>query len=367
MKILQIIDSLPETSGGARFVTNLTRKLAEKDIDVELLLIDGQNSHFLDELLQANIKVHIFGSNVNRFNPKFIKQIASYLDKYDLIHVHIFPTSYIVALASLFNKRAAPIVFTEHNAFNRRAANPIFKYFENFIYTRYSKIIAVSNEVKNFVIQNLTVDPEEIQVILNGIDIQKINQQPRISREKLGLLESDIIVLMAARFAKQKDYQTVIKAFTRLPENFKLLMCGDGQERQECELLVKELKIENRAIFLGNRPDIYSIIKSSDIDVLSSYFEGLPLSVLEYMAAKKPVVATNVEGTKVLVKDAGLLFEVGDDKQLAEYILKLGSDEKYYEEISQKCYQRAQNYSLDVMVDNYISEYKKVLEKKNEA
>lgn len=367
MRILQVIDSLPETSGGARFVTNLTRKLAEKDIDVELLLIDGQNSHFLDELLQANIKVHVLGSNVNRFNPKFIKQIASYLDKYDLIHVHIFPTSYIVALASLFNKRAAPIVFTEHSAFNRRAANPIFKYFENFIYTRYSKIIAVSNEVKNFVIQNLTVDPEGIQVIANGIDIQKINQQPRISREKLGFLESDIIVLMAARFAKEKDYQTVIKAFTRLPQNFKLLMCGDGQERQKCELLVKELKIENRAIFLGNRPDIYSIIKSSDIDVLSSYFEGLPLSVLEYMASKKPVVATNVEGTKVLVKDAGLLFEVGDDKKLAEYILKLGSDEKYYEEISQRCYQRAQNYSLDVMVDNYISEYKKVLEKKNEA
>lgn len=100
---------------------------------------------------------------------------------------------------------------------------------------------------------------------------------------------------------------------------------------------------------------------------MSAYFEGLSLSVLEYMAAKNPVAATNVEGTKVLVKEAWLLFEVGDDKKLAEYILKLGSDEKYYEEISQNCYQRAQNYSLNVMVDNYISEYKKVLEKKNEA
>ena len=367
MKILQVIDSLPATSGGARFVTNLTRKLAEKGIEVELLLIDGQNSHFLDELLQANIKVHMLGSNVNRFHPKFIKQVSKYLNKYDLIHVHIFPTSYIVALASLINRNNPPIVFTEHNAFNRRATNVIFKYVESFIYKRFSKIIAVSPEVKNFVVQYLPVDPEEIQVIVNGIDIEKINQQPRISKVKLGFLESDIIVLMAARFAKQKDYQTIIRAFTHLPENFKLLMCGDGPERQECELLVKELKIENQAMFLGNRSDIYSVIKSSDIDVLSSYFEGLPLSVLEYMAAKKPVVATNVEGTKVLVKDAGLLFEVGDDKKLAEYILKLGTDEIYYKEISQRCYQRVQNYSLEAMVDKYINEYEKILSDKYAA
>lgn len=367
MKILQVIDSLPATSGGSRFVVNLCRKLSEKGIKVELLLIDGKPSHFLDELLNENIKVHSLGVDINRYHPKYIKLVSNYLDKYDLVHVHIFPTSYIVALASLLNKNAAPIVFTEHSAFNRRASNQIFKHVESFIYSRFRKVIAVSPEVKEFVIKNLDLDKNKIITIVNGVDIQRINSQPAISRDSLGVSKNDILVLMAARFSKEKDYQTLIRAFNHLPSRFKLIMCGDGIERQACEMLVKELKLENRALFLGNRSDIYSIIKSSDIDVLSSYFEGLPLSVLEYMAAKKPVVATNVEGTKVLVEDAGLLFEVGDDKKLAEYILKLGTDEIYYEEISQRCYQRAQNYSLEAMVDKYINEYEEILSDKYAA
>lgn len=367
MKILQVIDSLPATSGGARFVVNLCRKLSEKGIEVELLLIDGQNSHFLDELLQANIKVHVFGSNVNRFNPKFIKQIASYLDKYDLIHVHIFPTSYIVALASLFNKRAAPIVFTEHNAFNQRAVNSVLRHTENFIYSRFTKAFAITPAVKNFLLKNLNIDSNKIKIIINGVDLAKITAAPALSRSKIGLTDADILILMAARFSQQKDYQTLIKALVHLPSQFKLIMCGDGEEKNNCQELVKSLKLDNRAFFLGNRADIYSVIKCSDINVLSSHYEGFGLSIVEAMAAKKPVVATDVEGMNKVIEGAGILFEVGDDKKLAEYILKLGSDEKYYEEISQRCYQRAQDYSLDGMVDNYISEYKKVLEKNNEA
>ncbi|MDI4509531.1 glycosyltransferase family 1 protein [Moraxella osloensis] len=367
MKILQVIDSLPSTSGGSRFVVNLCRKLSEKGIEVELLLIDGKNSHFLEELLNQNIKVYSLGVNTNRFHPKYIKLVSNYLDKYDLVHVHIFPTSYIVALASLINKNAAPIVFSEHNSFNKRASNSIFKYVEKFIYSRFNKVIAVGPEVEDFVIKHLDVDKNKLITVVNGIDIQRMDLQPGISRESLKVSENDILVLMAARFSTQKDYQTLIRAFIHLPSQFKLIMCGDGPERPACEMLVKELKFENRALFLGNRSDIYSIIKTVDIAVLSSYFEGLPLSVLEYMAAKKPVVATNVEGMNKLVKGAGVLFKVGNDKELAEEILKLGMDSAYYDDVSQKCYDRVQKYSLDVMVENYIDEYEKVLNNKNEA
>lgn len=367
MKILQVIDSLPATSGGARFVTNLTRKLAEKGIEVELLLIDGQNSHFLDELLQANIKVHVLGSNVNRFNPKFIKQIASYLDKYDLIHVHIFPTSYIVALASLFNKRAAPIVFTEHNAFNRRAVNCVLRHTENFIYSRFTKAFAITPEVKDFLLNNLNMDENKIKIIINGVELNKITSATPLPRSKIGLSDTDIIILMAARFSRQKDYQTLIRALVHLPTQFKLIMCGDGVEKNNCQELVKSLKLDNRAFFLGNRADIYSVIKCSDINVLSSHYEGFGLSIVEAMAAKKPVVATDVEGMSKVIEGAGILFEVGDDKKLAEYILKLGTDEIYYKEISQRCYQRVQNYSLEAMVDKYINEYEKILSDKYAA
>lgn len=367
MKILQVIDSLPATSGGSRFVVNLCRKLSEKGIEVELLLIDGKNSHFLEELLNQNIKVYSLGVNTNRFHPKYIKLVSNYLDKYDLVHVHIFPTSYIVALASLINKNAAPIVFTEHNAFNRRAVNPILRYTENFIYSRFSKAFAITPEVKNFLLNNLNVDKNKIKIIINGVDLDKIVLATPLARSNIGLTDTDIIILMAARFSQQKDYQTLIKALVHLPSQFKLIMCGDGEEKNDCQELVKSLGLNNRAFFLGNRADIYSVMKCSDINVLSSHYEGFGLSIVEAMAAKKPVVATNVEGMNKLVEGAGVLFKVGNDKELAEQILKLGMDSAYYDDVSQKCYDRVQKYSLDVMVENYIDEYEKVLNNKNEA
>ncbi|UAY37200.1 glycosyltransferase family 4 protein [Moraxella osloensis] len=364
MKVLQIIDSLPATSGGARFVTNLTKKLSEEGVDVELLLIDGNCSHFLDEIRHANIKINILGVNVNRFHPKFIRKVSNYLNKYDLIHVHIFPTSYIVALASLINKNTAPIVFTEHNAFNRRAINPVFKYLENFIYSRFNKAFAITPEVKDFLLDNLDIDDDKIKVIINGVDLDKIISAIPLDRSKIGLSGNDVMILMAARFSKQKDYNTLIKAMVHLPNQFKLIMCGDGEDKNGCEDLVKSLNLSDRAFFLGNRDDIYNVIKCSDINVLSSHYEGFGLSIVEAMAARKPVIASNVEGMSQVVDGAGLLFNVSDDKKLAEHILKLGIDEIYYEEISQKCYQRAQNYSLEVMVNKYISEYKEILNDK---
>lgn len=367
MKILQVIDSLPATSGGARFVTNLTKKLSEEGVDVELLLIDGNCSHFLDEIRHANIKVHILGVNVNRFHPKFIRKVSNYLNKYDLIHVHIFPTSYIVALASLLNKNAAPIVFTEHNAFNRRAINPFFRYAENFIYSRFRKAFAITPEVKDFLLKNLNIDENKIKIIINGVDLNKITSATPLLKTEIGLSDADIIILMAARFSRQKDYQTLIKALVHLPSQFKLIMCGDGIEKKQCQDLVNKLKLNDRAFFLGNREDIYSVIKCSDINVLSSHYEGFGLSIVEAMAAKKPAIVSNVEGMSQVVDGAGLLFDVGDDKKLAEYILKLGTNEVYYEEISLRCYQRAQIYSLNVMVDKYINEYEKILSDKYAA
>lgn len=364
LKILQVIDSLPATSGGSRFVVNLCQKLVKKGINVELLLIDGQNTHFLEEILEANIKVHILGRNINRFHPKYIKQVANYLNRYDVVHVHIFPASYIVALASILNKKSAPIIFTEHSSFNRRANHFVFKKIEEFIYNKFLKVIAITPEVKDFIVNNLNINSNKISVIINGVDLEKIDLEIALSNTELGIHEDDILILMAARFSKEKDYQTLIKALAYLPDRFKLLMCGDGIERQECEILVKELKLDGRAFFLGNRSDIYKIIKASDINVLSSHYEGFGLSIVEAMAAKKPVIASNVPGMDNIVKDAGLLFEVGDDAKLAQHLLELGSDENYYTKISTQCFKRAQQYSLDAMTDQYIIQYHSMLNAK---
>ena len=366
MKILQIIDSLPATSGGARFVVNLAIEVAKRNIFVDVLVIDGRYSHFLEELKNTGINLIILDKNTtNRYKPRYVRQIASIIDNYDLVHVHVFPASYFVALASILNKGKTLIVFTEHAAFNRRATNPYFKFIEKFIYERFVKVVAISEAVQVFVHKNLGVKDEKISVINNGVNTNKIFKSVAADRAKFNISAADKVVLMAARFADEKDHATVIKSFINLPENFKLIFAGDGPNLDRCQKQVEELGLLPKVQFLGSRADIYQIIKMSDINVLSSHHEGFGLSAVEAMAAGKPTIATNVPGLSEVVDKAGILFNLGDHAQLTSLILKLGTDDEFYKEISKRCLDRSKIYNIESMVDRYIALYQDVIKQKN--
>ena len=145
-----------------------------------------------------------------------------------------------------------------------------------------------------------------------------------------------------------------------LPDNYKLLLIGDGDLRKKNENLVNQLGIFNRVKFLGLRSDIPELLNTSDITVLSSYHEGLSLSSIEGMACK-PFIASNVPGLREIVQGAGILFEKGNAEELAYHIQKLGSNQSYYNQIAIQCWERAQHYDLSTMVEKYLEVYKNVL------
>ena len=366
MKVLQIIDSLPNTSGGARFVCNLSKKIAQRKIEVHVLLIDGKDSYFLDELKTAGITVFALDENTSsRYKPKYVKQIAAMISAYDIVHVHVFPTSYIVALATFLIKKKTPIVFTEHNAYNRRATQLCFKLVEKFMYNRFSKVVGISSAVHSFVKKHLKVKEGKFVVIDNGIDFNTISTSPATERSDLNLSSTDIVMFMAARFADQKDQGTVIRAFVDLPANFKLVFAGDGPNLEKYRKFAESLGVLSRVRFLGARSDIYGLIKMSDINILSSHYEGFGLSAVEAMAAAKPTIVTNVPGVAEVVSNAGLLFNVGDHEKLTSLILQLGTNRHFYEKVSHLCYERSKLYDLEIMTDKYIEVYKEVLKNKN--
>ncbi|MBP0612951.1 glycosyltransferase [Chryseobacterium sp. cx-311] len=359
MRILQIIDSLPATSGGARFVSELTLTLTAKNVNCDLLLIDGNESHFFNDLRSANVKIIVLDSSVkNRYRFNYVRKIAQLMGKYDIIHVHIFPASYLVALASLFTKKF--IVFTEHNAYNRRAVHPIFKFAEKFIYSRFIKVVGISPAVLTFVDQHLKINKGKMVLIENGVNLNAITSSKAAKRLNFSLSESDIVLLMSARFADQKDQMTLIKALSDLPADFKLLFAGDGPNLDKCMLYAQESGVFSRINFLGARSDVYEIIQMSDINILSSHYEGFGLSAVEAMAAAKPVVATNVPGVAEVVDDAGLLFEVGDVQRLKALILKLGQEKEFYHEIAMRCLERSKLYDIENMTEKYLQLYKEI-------
>ena len=168
-------------------------------------------------------------------------------------------------------------------------------------------------------------------------------------------------MLQVSKFYEGKDQKTVIRALSLLPDRFHALFVGDGPLRAEHEALVRANHLTNRLHFLGIRNDVPSLLKAADIVIMSSNFEGLNLSTLEGMAACKPVIASNVEGLSIVVGGAGILFKPHDERELADAILRLSENKIYYNEIAEKCFQRAMEYDYSVMGKSYRELYKKLM------
>ena len=140
------------------------------------------------------------------------------------------------------------------------------------------------------------------------------------------------------------------------------MLVGDGEQRRECEQLVNTLKLNDRVIFLGQRMDVAEILKSCKIIVLSSLYEGLSLSSIEGMASGKPFLASNVPGLVEIVNGAGILFECGNEKDLASKIEQLLLNNDYYNQISLSGQQRASQFDISIMVQSHINLYQSVYE-----
>lgn len=189
-----------------------------------------------------------------------------------------------------------------------------------FVYSRYDRIIAISEGVHSMLIDNLESLKYRILVIKNGVDTFKISRTKSISKNELGISQSSIVITQVAKFNIQKDRKTLLRALRLLPQEYYVLFVGDGRLLDEHREMVKLLNLENRAHFLGIRNDVPVILKMSDIIVMSSNYEGFGLAAVEGMAAGKPLIASNVPGLSEVVRGAGILFEVHDEQEFAKDI-----------------------------------------------
>jgi len=159
--------------------------------------------------------------------------------------------------------------------------------------------------------KNLGVKENKLVIIENGVYLEKIYEAIPYKKSEIGLNESDKLILMSARFEAQKDHETIIKSLKLLPEEFKLLLAGEGSLLSKYKEFAKNLQLENRILFLNNRKDIFEIMKTVDYNVLSSNFEGLSLSAIESLASGKPFIASDVSGLNFIkIRDCYFLKEM---------------------------------------------------------
>jgi len=367
MRLLIIINSLG-TGGAEKLVTETIPIFIEKGIDVELLLLNGKKHPFFNELIKnEKCKIHSLGMG-SVYNPLLIFKTIPFLKNCDIVHVHLFPALYWVAIAKMISFSKNIFLFTEHNTTNKRRGKFYFSHLDRLIYDSYFKIITISEKVEKNLKDYLGIKfAKRILLIKNGVNLETIKQFEKTDRSLInGLTIDNKVLIQVSRFHQQKDQHTLIKALKFLPDYVKLLLVGDGELRQECEHLVNELGLQDRVLFLGIRMDVPGLLKIADIVVLSTKYEGLSLSSVEGLASGKPFIASDVPGLSEVVKGHGLLFPQGDTKALANHILALLSDPKYYKRIASACLKRSKKYDIHKMVEKHIDLYESVMSKKSQ-
>ncbi|MGY4687975.1 glycosyltransferase [Petrotoga sp. DB-2] len=370
MKILHIINSLG--SGGAeKLIEDLLPLMNNTDgVKVDLLLLTDKNNMFDKSLTKYGIQIEIVPTNkiYNLLNIYYIRKYIK-IGQYDIVHVHLFPSFYWASFASkLIFKNKPKFVLTEHSTHNARREKGYFRIIEKFVYSSYDKIIAISHQAQNNLIEWLkTKNNNRFIIIENGIDLKKFKEaKPYLKCEINTKFDEDTkLICMVGRFSEAKDQPTLIKAMKYIPSNVHLLLVGEGPLKEKNEGLVRQMKLEDRVHFLGFREDVPRILKTVDIVVLSSNWEGLPLSAVEGMAAGKPLIGSNVPGINEVIDNYGILFSKGNSEELANKINQLINDPLKYSEIAKKCQLRANSYNIEKMVVEYIEQYKILLNDKN--
>jgi len=366
MKILHVINNLG--SGGAeKFVEQFVPLMNEKEnVQADVLLLTDVGNVFDEHLKDNGVNVTVVPLR-NPKNPLNVFYLKRHIvqGNYDVVHAHLFPTLYWVSMASRLIRRGKPLfVFTEHSTHNRRRENLIFRPLEKFVYSGYDVIISVSKEVH----ENLTCwlgkeNDHRFIVIPNGIDVMHFREAKSYKKEELSptLTEQTKLHCMIGRFSEAKDQQTVIRSMELVPEHVHLLLVGEGSLKGENQELAKKLNLQHRVHFLGFRRDIARILKTSDVIILSSHWEGLPLAALEGMAAVRPVVASDVPGLADIVRNYGELFCRGDHHALARIINRLLSNTDEYHYVAHRCAERALCFDILATVDAYLEAYESIM------
>jgi glycosyltransferase involved in cell wall biosynthesis len=240
----------------------------------------------------------------------------------DIVHANSSKAGVLGRLAAVLT--AVPIrIFTVHGwafAAHRGFARRLYLWADRLMRPLTTVSICVAENERTVGVAARTCSPERTVVVHNAVDAAAV----AVTRFD----QSVSRIVSVGRFKYPKDFATLIEAFARLDPNFRAALVGDGPERAAIEAAVRRHGLAERVELLGERADVPALLAESDVFVLSSRSEGLPVSVLEAMAARLPVVATAVGGLPELVVEGqtGYLVSPGDPGALAAALRPLLAD-----------------------------------------
>lgn len=366
--VCQLVHGLP-VGGTEVMVDRLIRRLASRFHFVIACL--DEVGDLGQRLINDGFELHQLGRRPG-FDWACVRRLVRRLEGQgvQLVHAHQYTPFAYAAAMRVFGRRPR-ILFTEHGRFYPDVASRKRKLFNRLMTSRRDRFIAVGGSVRQALIDKEGLPGSRIEVIYNGVDQSPVRldaAQRAEVRAELGVAESDFLVLQVARLDTIKDHSTAIRtisAAARQDPRLKLHLVGDGPERQRIEHQVAALGLNHCVTVHGQRRDVSRLLAAADAFLLTSVSEGIPVTIIEAMASRLPVVSTAVGGVPEVIDDglSGLLAPAGDDKALAAALVRLACDAELRYRLAECGARRAaERFSEDLMINEYACIYAEMIE-----
>lgn len=348
------------------------------------LSMRGHQVHFISykqparlDFFTGNIFFHeVYVSHYPLFDfPPYETALTSRLvdvvkhEKLDVLHVHYaIPHASAAVMAKHILATEGihiPIVTTLHGTDitlvgKDKSFEPVVSYSVN----QSTGVTAVSDSLKRDTYEHFRVT-RDIEVIPNFIDFDRFSKQAKEHFKKAVAPGGEKIIIHTSNFRKVKRVEDVVRVFGKVREklNVKLLLVGDGPERQNIEQLCRDLNLCDGISFLGKQDAVEEVLSIGDLFMMPSETESFGLAALEAMACEVPVVSSNAGGIPELNIDGvtGFMCNVGDVDAMAEKVLYILSDDERLKTFKHNARQRALEFHIDKIVPQYERMYEQVL------
>lgn len=362
MRILYLINHAGK-AGTEKYIYNLVKRFGDKETECFFAFNEpGLLSEQMDDLQIPCFQVEM----KSPFDLKAAKKIAEICksNEIDIIHSHYPRENYIAVLSRLFYPKVKAL-YTCHLTLK---TNLLWWFTNKLITPHNAKIIAVCNNAKELLVEN-GVNPKKIDVIFNGIPYDEEPNKPSTIREELGLDEDTFIISILARYHMSKGIDFLVDSIAELDKIIKrkyvLLIAGDGEYFDEIGVQIKALGLEDKIYQLGFRTDTENILCGSDVYVNSSKcYEALSFAILEAMAKRLPVVATNRGGNGDIINDktdCGFLVEYGDTVGFAKALQILSEDKELCKKFSENAKKATKDiFNLEKVLLETLEKYKEI-------
>lgn len=345
INMLQLVNGFA-IGGGEMKVLELVQRLDKSRYHITVCSV-GQGGPLEAEFRKTVERVEIYDKKFS-FDFGLVTKVARLLkeQEIEILQTTLFYADIIGAYAAYLAK--VPVVISWEAVTGPFAFRHYWSY--KLAMQKIDRVVAVSEDIRQRVIQERKLSPEKVMTIHYGVDLGKFSSDDQVlSRADIGVSVDHLVLGTVARFDYPKGHKYLIDAapdIVRQYPNVRFVFVGDGPLRNDVERQISQLGLKDYFVLLGFRRDVKQLLGLFDLFILPSLSEGLPNAVLEAMACSNPVVATAVNGVVEVVEDrtTGLLVRPADPYQLAEAVIKILASPENLKAMGKKGRERVANH-----------------------